>query len=139
MIGKSKAVDSAATQEKISTLIGEGAVFNGDLIVQDTIRIDGTINGNCTCKGTMILGTEGSIVGNINAQNIFISGKVKGDIVSTGKLEILSTGRVAGDVSARRLVVDEDAYFDGRCTMSNDGSSQSNKESGSANKKQSEK
>lgn len=128
MMGKNKAADSLATQEKISTLIGAGAVFNGDLIVQDTIRVDGTVNGNCTCKGTLILGTEGNVVGNINAQNVFVSGKVKGDIASTGRLEILSSGRVAGDISARRLVIDEDAYFDGRCTMSNENSGQSHKE-----------
>lgn len=82
--------------------------------------MDGTINGNCSCKGTLILGEEGKIVGNISAQNVFISGQVKGDIVSTSKLEVLSTGRVTGDISARKLVVDEDAYFDGRCSMAAD-------------------
>lgn len=128
MIGKNKAAEITAGQEKIGTLIGTGAVFNGDIIVQETIRIDGTINGNCTIKGNLILGPEGNVTGNINAQNIMISGKVKGDIVSTGKLEILSTGRVAGDITARRLVIDEDAYFDGRCTMSSDSQGQGRKE-----------
>ncbi len=120
MIGKSKAVDVGQGQEKIGTLIGSGAVFNGDFTVQETIKIDGTINGNCVIKGTLILGTEGAVMGNISAQNVIISGKVKGDIVSSGKLEILSTGRVTGDISARRLVIDEDAYFDGRCAMSSE-------------------
>ncbi|MGN0304627.1 MAG: polymer-forming cytoskeletal protein [Lachnospiraceae bacterium] len=128
MIGKGKAVDSLQSQEKIGTLIGSGTVFNGDLIVQDTIRIDGTINGSCSCKGTLILGTEGNIVGNINAQNVMISGRVKGDISTTGRLEILSNGKVIGDITARRLVIDEDAYFDGRCTMSNESSNQKPKE-----------
>lgn len=129
MIGKSKGVDSMQPQEKISTLIGGGAVFNGDLIVQDTVRIDGTINGNCNCEGTLILGPERSITGNINAQNVMISGQVKGDIISSGKLEILSSGKVKGDITARRLVIDEDAHFDGRCTMSSDTSNQGHKES----------
>ena len=129
MIGKSKAVDATPVQEKISTLIGAGAVFNGDFVVQDTIRVDGTINGNCNCKGTLILGEQGKIIGNINAQNVFISGQVKGDIVSTGKLEVLSTGRVTCDISARKLVVDEDAYFDGRCTMTADKAAAAAKQS----------
>lgn len=128
MIGKNKVVDHSPVQEKISTLIGAGAVFNGDFIVQDTMRVDGTINGNCTSKGTLILGEEGKIVGNINAQNIIISGEVKGDIVSTGKLEVLSTGKVTGDIRARKLVVDEDAYFDGRCSMAAESSAQVHKE-----------
>lgn len=128
MIGKNKTADHGQVQEKISTLIGAGTVFNGDFIVQDTMRVDGTINGNCTSKGTLILGEEGKIVGNISAQNIFISGEVKGDIVSTGKLEVLSTGKVTGDIRARKLVVDEDAYFDGRCTMATEQTSQAAKE-----------
>lgn len=128
MIGKNKTAEHGQVQEKISTLIGVGTVFNGDFIVQDTMRVDGTINGNCTSKGTLILGEEGKIVGNISAQNIFISGEVKGDIVSTGKLEVLSTGKVTGDIRARKLVVDEDAYFDGRCTMATEQTSQAVKE-----------
>lgn len=120
MIGKAKITENTQVQEKIGTLIGQGTVFTGDLIVQDTIRVDGTINGNCNCKGTLILGEEGKITGNITATNVFISGQVKGDIVSAGKLEVLSTGRVTGDITARKLVVDEDAYFDGRCTMTSE-------------------
>ena len=120
MLGRGKSGESVAVQEKIGTLIGTGTIFTGDIVVQDTIRVDGTINGNCTCKGTLILGEEGRITGNITAVNIFISGHVKGDIVSSGKLEVLSAGRVTGDISARKLVVDEDAYFDGRCTMTSE-------------------
>ena len=67
MIGKNKVVDHGPVQEKISTLIGAGTVFNGDFIVQDTMRVDGTINGNCTSKGTLILGEEGKIVGKCKA------------------------------------------------------------------------
>ena len=122
MIGKNKAAEANHTQEKITTLIGKEAVFTGDLVVQESVRVDGIINGNCTCKGTLILGEEGQIKGNISAQDIFISGEVKGDIVSNAKLEILSTGRVTGDISARKLVIDEDAHFDGRCTMTNEKS-----------------
>ena len=117
MIGKGKSTETTQVQEKIGTLIGKGTTFTGDIVVQDTMRVDGIINGNCNCKGTLILGEEGKITGNITAVNVFISGQVKGDIVSGGKLEVLSTGRVTGDITARKLVVDEDAYFDGRCTM----------------------
>lgn len=118
MIGKTKNTTSTVeTQSKIGTIIGSGAVFDGNLTVPEAIRIDGIINGNCNCKNNMIIGQEGRIEGNITAQNIVISGKVNGDIVVEGKLELYSTGRVIGNITARSLVIDEDAYFDGRCTM----------------------
>lgn len=118
MLGKNKAnVSTVETRTKVGTLIGEGAVFNGDLTAPETVRIDGIVNGNCVCERELILGPEGQIKGNISAQNVIISGKVDGDISVNGKLELYSTAKVKGDITARSLVIDEDASFDGRCTM----------------------
>lgn len=119
MLRKGTAAASDANV-KVSTLIGEGAVFDGDLKIPDTIRIDGTINGNCSCDATLILGETGQIFGNINANNIIISGSVKGDITAKGKLEFLPTGRLVGNIVANTLVIDEGAYVDGKCTMTSD-------------------
>ena len=118
MLGKGR--NSAYTddgREKISTLIGKETTFDGDLTSAETIRIDGVINGNCTCEKKLILGVEGQIKGNIRAQSALISGKVDGDITVDGKMELLSTGRVIGNITAKSLVIDEDAFFDGRCIM----------------------
>lgn len=102
---------------KIGTVIGPGAVFDGHFDTPESVRVDGTINGNCNCKELLIVGVEGKIKGDITSQNVIISGNVEGDIVAHGKLELLSTGKLVGNITARSLVVDEDACFDGRCTM----------------------
>lgn len=118
MLGKSKNetyADDAKT--KIGTVIGVGSVFDGDLSSPEAIRIDGIINGNCTCEKKLILSAEGQVKGNITAQSVMISGKVDGDIVVSGKLELLSTGKIAGNITSSSLVIDEGACFDGRCTM----------------------
>lgn len=118
MLGKNKNtayMDDA--HAKVGTLIGEGAVFNGNLSAPEAIRIDGTVNGNCNCDKCLILGPQGQINGNIFAQCVIISGTVDGDISVEGKLELLSTGKLTGNISAKSLVIDENACFDGRCTM----------------------
>ncbi len=118
MLGKTKSTTSSMeARTKVGTLIGEGAVFDGNLKAPETIRIDGRVNGNCTCEKELIIGPQGRIEGNVSAQNVIISGIVNGDISVHGKLELLSTGRIVGDIAARSLIIDEDAYFDGRCTM----------------------
>ena len=128
MLGKSKPAITTSTAEtqtaKIGTIIGPGAIFKGDITAPEAIRIDGTLTGNCVCKGNLILGTEGQIKGNIKAQNVILSGKVVGDVDSSGRLELLSTGKLSGNITARSLVIDEDAFFDtpdaffdGRCAM----------------------
>lgn len=118
MLGKNKNdtyTDDART--KIGTVIGPGTVFDGDLSSPEAVRIDGVINGNCTCEKKLILSAEGQVKGNISAQSVIISGKVDGDIVVSGKLELLSTGKIAGNITASSIVIDEGACFDGRCTM----------------------
>ena len=107
---------------KVDTLIGDGTVFDGNLTASDSIRIDGTINGNCSCDSTLVIGETGHVFGNITVQNIIISGEVKGDIIAKGKLEFLSTGRLTGNITANTLVIDEGAYFDGKCAMTSDNS-----------------
>ena len=133
MMGKNKnaGVDAKA---KIGTLIGKGAVFDGNLSAPETVRVDGTLNGNCDCKELLIVGVDGKINGDITTQNIIISGKVDGDIEAKGKLELLSTGKLVGNIIARSLVIDEDASFDGRCTMTtNSADAKSGKDNGSHN------
>lgn len=118
MLGKNKSASSSEdTRANVNTIIGEGAVFDGNLSAPETIRVDGIVNGNCTCEKKLILGSAGQIKGNIFAQDLVISGKVDGDISATGKLELLSTGKINGNIIAKSLVIDENASFDGRCTM----------------------
>ena len=147
MLGKSKNetyADDAKT--KIGTMIGVGTVFDGDLSSPEAVRIDGIINGNCTCEKKLILSADGQVKGNISAQSVIISGKVDGDIVVSGKLELLSTGKIAGNITAASIVIDEGACFDGRCTMttttnnnsadfSSDSSDKKEDENSSGNKK----
>lgn len=119
MLGKNKNSAYADDgREKVSTLIGKETTFEGDLTSAETIRIDGVINGNCSCEKKLILSAEGQVKGNITAQSVIISGRVDGDITVQGKLELLSTGKIAGNITAGSLVIDEGAAFDGRCTMS---------------------
>ena len=136
MMGKNKNKNSGTdARAKVGTLIGKGAVFDGNLTAPETVRIDGTLNGNCNCKELLIVGVDGKINGDIFSQNVIISGRVDGDIEAKGKLELLSTGKLTGNIMARSLVVDEDACFDGRCTMTtnNNADAKSGKDSSGQN------
>lgn len=127
MMGKNKNMNSGVdSRTKIGTLIGKGAVFNGNLSAPETLRVDGEVNGNCECKELLIIGAEGCIKGDITAQSVIISGTVEGDIFAQAKLELHSTGKVTGNITARSLVIDEDAFFDGRCAMTTGASGTAN-------------
>lgn len=113
---------------KVGTLLGKGSVFDGNLSSPESTRIDGTLHGNCDCKAQLIIGTDGVIQGDITAKNVLVSGSVDGNIAAQGKVELLSTCKITGNITSKSLVVDEGAFFDGRCTMTTGSDAKPQKE-----------
>ena len=66
--------------------------------------------------------------GNTKADNVFLAGEIHGNIDSSeGKTEISDTGKVVGDITTKAIVIDENAVFDGKCSMtSKEGTTEGN-------------
>jgi cytoskeletal protein CcmA (bactofilin family) len=107
--------------QKVVTLIGAGATCDGAFSARDTTRIDGTINGPVHIEGSLIVGQSGKVNGDVTAQNVFLAGEITGNIdCNSGKLEVSDSGKLVGDVTTKSIVIDENAIFQGRCTMTTD-------------------
>ncbi len=107
--------------QKVVTLIGAGATCDGAFSARDTTRIDGTINGPVHIEGSLIVGQSGKVNGDVTAQNVFLAGEITGNIdCNSGKLEVSDSGKFVGDVTTKSIVIDENAIFQGRCTMTTD-------------------
>lgn len=103
--------------DKVATLIGEEAYFQGTLTVKGSLRIDGQVEGNIADGLTIIIGETGKVKGDITAENVVIAGSVNGNVTAVHQLEILSQGRLEGDLRTPRLSIEEGAAFEGRSTM----------------------
>lgn len=104
--------------EQVGTIIGPGAVIDGPLTTKDSTRIDGTVKGNVTISGALIVGGEGKIIGTVSAMNVYVAGEINGNIgAPQGKVEISDTGKVFGDVTCKGIIIDENAVFQGKCEM----------------------
>ena len=106
------------------SFIGVGTRVEGWVTTEGSIRIDGTVVGDCVAKDSAAVGPSGSLEGNLSAKNVSLAGKVKGTITASEKLILESKSLLQGDIKAMRLVVDEGATFDGRCTMSTESGAQ---------------
>lgn len=116
MFNKNKAEEANAAL-RVMNQLGQGTTLNGDLSTEGDIRIDGKVNGNVTSKAKAVVGATGVIDGNIFCQNAYIDGTVNGNI-EVGELLILSkTAHVSGDIKIKKLVVEEGAKFNGKCSM----------------------
>jgi len=78
------------------------------------LTFDGKIEGEIQTDGTLQLGNNAMINGNINAQTVVVRGKIKGDIVANDKIEIKANTELFGDIRASKLAMEEGVTFVGR-------------------------
>ena len=68
------------TPDNLDTLIGSKTIFEGILMSNESICIEGTVKGKVECRGSVVVGQGGKIKADIIAENAFISGQVNGNI-----------------------------------------------------------
>lgn len=106
-----------ATTTNASTMIGTGTTITGDLESNGDIRIDGTLRGNLRGKAKIIIGTDGTVEGDIEGLQADIMGHVTGTIKVQELLYLHGKTEVNGDIYAGKLQIDPTAIFNGKCNM----------------------
>jgi cytoskeletal protein CcmA (bactofilin family) len=105
----------------LNTILGKGSSLEGTLKVENSIRVDGRIKGHVTTTESLVIGKEGEIEGEIIVKNAIIGGRVRGKISAVGKVVLETQALFQGEMKTSRLVIDDGAVFDGRCSMQKDG------------------
>lgn len=118
MLGKKTAEQINA---KISSIIGSDMVVDGDIRAKEAVRVEGSVTGDVETEGALIISASGRVKGNVKGSSIIIGGSLEGDLTSSGRTEVVSTGKVIGNIRTKSLVVDENAVFQGQCTMNAEG------------------
>jgi cytoskeletal protein CcmA (bactofilin family) len=103
-------------QQEISTIIGEGYTFTGELRGASAIRIEGTVIGNINVEGGVVLGEKGKVEGDIITRSAIIYGTINGNVKSV-QLEIKKTGLVNGDIATDSLEIELGAQYNGKLNM----------------------
>ncbi len=115
MFGKKEV--SSAPNPKAMNQLGQGTVIDGEINSDADIRIDGTVRGNVISKGKIVLGASGLIDGDIRSENAYLEGRVNGKVEVADLLILSKSSFVNGDIMIKKLVVEEGAKFNGKCTM----------------------
>ncbi len=106
---------SLSSDERLDTVLGKEAGFEGTLETAGGIRIDGQFKGTVRASGDVIIGENARAVAKLSGRNVLIAGEVHGQVEASGKLELTMTGKLFGDLRAAKLYVEEGAVFHGEC------------------------
>lgn len=113
----SPAVQDTAPVDRITSVLGPGVIWKGDLRGSGGIRIEGNFEGEIILRGMLVVGETGKVTcENLSANTVIVAGLVKGNIKAE-KLEIRSTGRVWGDVHVVAFSTEEGSFLRGHVTM----------------------
>jgi len=95
----------------------KGSRVSGQLSFQGAARIDGKVDGEVTCQGTLTIGEEAEVKAKLTGQVVVIRGKVEGNVLAKERIELLAPARLIGNISAPRLIITDGVVFDGDCSM----------------------
>lgn len=98
-------------------LIGNGTTITGDIKSNGDVRIDGTLKGNLSISGKLVVGASGNIEGNVICQNADISGEIHGKVSVTELLSLKASAKVLGDIVTGKISIEPNATFTGTCNM----------------------
>jgi len=105
-------------KSKAPSIISADMVLNGSLTSEGEVQLDGSVEGNIRA-GSLTIGEEASVDGEVVAETVIVRGKVKGSIRAR-QVQLAATARIEGDIVHSALSMESGAYFDGHCRHSSD-------------------
>lgn len=115
----------AAKSETLTTPVESGLVAHlykgsrvtGQLSFQGSARIDGSVDGEIRCQGTLTIGEGAEVKARISGDTVVIRGRVEGNVAAKARVELATPARLYGNLSTPRLLISEGVIFDGDCSM----------------------
>lgn len=95
------------------TLIGPGIKFIGNIEASEDIEINGRVEGNINSGNTITVTEEGSILGDVAAENYLLLGVSQGKAKVKEFCKIGEKGRFTGELFASTLVTEDGSEFEG--------------------------
>jgi cytoskeletal protein CcmA (bactofilin family) len=104
---------TVTTPARPGGILSSGVSIKGTVKFLSELLIDGEVEGSIESPGTLTIGKQARIRGEIKAKSVTVQGTVEGNISATERCELQAGCTLRGDIEAPRLVVDENATFFG--------------------------
>ncbi|WP_272699043.1 bactofilin family protein [Desulfovibrio sp. Fe33] len=104
-------------RDEINAFLGAGTNYHGKLHFQGAVRIDGNFQGEVVSEGTLVVGQEASVDGQVKVGQLVLSGKFKGEVEARNKVVLHKTANLQGNIRTPVLVVEEGAVLQGELVM----------------------
>ncbi len=102
----------------IKAFLGPGSQFEGKLVFNEIVRLDGGFRGEVTSHDTLIVGESAEIQADVQVGTLILSGCFKGNIKAKTRVELRSPAKVDGTIETPAISVEDGVLLNGTVTMS---------------------
>ena len=102
---------------ELNGFLDSGSHIQGELLFEDTFRVDGRVSGKIVSRGELLVGDKGHVDGEVEVSRAYISGRLQGRLKARERVEITAGGRVEAEIETPSLRIEDGAFFQGRCSM----------------------
>ena len=108
-------------QGELNALLGKGSSFEGKLLFEGSVRIDGKFTGEIISTDTLIIGEGADVKGEIAVGTLVIVGDYNGNAKASKSVELRAPAKVRGTLTTASIVIERGVFFDGNCKMDTSG------------------
>ena len=112
-------VPSEINVNDVHTILGPESTFEGKLVFDGTVRIDGKFKGQVKTDNVLVIGQGARVEASIEVGSIVINGEVIGDVTAKHLVEIHAPGKLRGNITTPQLMIAKGVLFEGACHMEN--------------------
>jgi len=117
LFNKPQGGEMAKNRDQINGLLDKGCSFEGKIVFDGTVQINGEFSGEITSEGILIVGQDARVSGEVKVDTLICYGTVTGKVDAKTRIEIHVPSVVTADITTRTLMIAEGALFQGRCNM----------------------
>lgn len=107
-------VHSAPIMTSSKNVLSNDVEIKGSIKFSHDLIIDGKIEGEVLSDGSLTVGENALIKGEVKTRSVIIFGKVEGNITVQERCELKSNAILVGDIAAGTLAIEEGATFMGQ-------------------------
>ena len=106
---------------KAPNTISKDVEIKGTVTFENDLVADGRIEGEILSSGSLTIGVNGYVQGDISAAYVAIHGQVLGNVNAEQRVELMRDSELVGDLTSPRVMIDDGATFVGRANIAPTG------------------
>jgi cytoskeletal protein CcmA (bactofilin family) len=109
---------SGSGENNIKAFLGVGSEFEGRMVFNESMRIDGTFRGEISSEDLLVVGETAKLQAEVNVGSLIISGHFQGNIKAKARVELRAPAQFDGNIETSAISIEDGVIFNGSIKMS---------------------